>query len=91
MTRRSRQTNDWEDDGRTIVNMNVEGMPGYRRAFDDSSLVRENTPKRPKEMLSARETRMVMLASMKWAFLFSIGFVAIMVLFILFCIYVWFA
>lgn len=91
MTRRSEKTDDWEDDGRTIVNMNVEGMPGYRRDLDASTFVREPEKKRPKEQLSSRETRMILFASMKWAFLFSAGFSLIMVLFIVFCIKVWFA
>ena len=81
----------WEDDGRTIVNMNVEGMPGYRRELDGRQAVLAPETARPKELLSRRETRMVMLASMKWAFLYSMGFTAILVLFILFCVKVWFA
>lgn len=91
MTRRGKGEDEWEDDGRTIVNMNVEGMPGYRRDPDDHAFSREPEKKRPKEQLSKRETRMILFASMKWAFLFSAGFSLIMVLFIIFCIKVWFA
>ena len=91
MTRRSEKTDDWEDDGRTVVNMNVEGMPGYRRDLDTTTFARAPEQKRPKEQLSSRETRMILFASMKWAFLFSAGFSLIMVLFIIFCIKVWFA
>ncbi|MDD4311475.1 MAG: hypothetical protein PHW41_03240 [Eubacteriales bacterium] len=91
MTRRESRKEDWEDDGRTIVNMNVEGMPGYRRDLDTMTVVRAPEKKRPKEQLTSRETRMILFASMKWAFLFSAGFSLIMVLFILFCIKVWFA
>ena len=88
MTRREER--DWEDDGRTVVNMNVEGMPGYRRDLDASfGRTQQNAARR--EMPSARETRMIMLASMKWAFLFSAGFSLVLVLFILFCVKVWFA
>ena len=88
MTRREER--DWEDDGRTVVNMNVEGMPGYRRELDVSGgRAQQSTARR--EMPSARETRMIMLASMKWAFLFSAGFSLVLVLFILFCVKVWFA
>ncbi len=90
MTRRVRRVDAWEDDGRTVVNMNVEGMPGYRRELDEKQPGRAPEKNRRKELLSPRETRMVMLASMKWAFLYSIAFVAIMVLFILFCVKVWF-
>ena len=91
MTRRGKGEDAWEDDGRTIVNMNVEGMPGYRRDLDTTTFARAPEQKRPKEQLSSRETRMILFASMKWAFLFSAGFSLIMVLFILFCIKVWFA
>ncbi len=91
MTRREKREDAWEDDGRTIVNMNVEGMPGYRRELDGKQAVSSQDKNRPKEMLTPRETRMVMLASMKWAFLYSMGFVVILVLFILFCVKVWFA
>ena len=89
MTRRKKKEPDWEDDGRTIVNMNVEGMPGYRQDLDESftGYARENAPRH--EMPSARETRMIILASMKWAFLYSMGVVLLLVLFILFCLKVW--
>ena len=87
MTRRQKRENDWEDDGRTIVNMNVEGMPGYIRTFDEQASAPDPAHKR--EMVSPRETRMIMLASMKWAFLYSMGFALLIVLFILFCVKVW--
>ena len=87
MTRRKSQKADWEDDGRTIVNMNVEGMPDYRRTFDEPASAPNSARKR--EMVSPRETRMILLASMKWAFLYSMGFALLIVLFILFCVKVW--
>lgn len=71
MTRRQKRENDWEDDGRTIVNMNVEGMPGYIRTFDEQASAPDPAHKR--EMVSPHETRMIILASMKWAFLYSMG------------------
>ena len=89
MTRREEREGAWEDDGRTIVNMNVEGMPGYRRTFGEQPDAPE--PARKREMVSPRETRMIMLASMKWAFLYSMGFALIIVLFIVFCVKVWLA
>lgn len=91
MKRREKRTSAWEDDGRTIVNMNVEGMPGYRRELDGKIVSRAPEQAHEKERLTPRETRMVLLASMKWAFLFSLGFVLLLVLFVLFCIKVWFA
>ena len=89
MTRREERKRDWEDDGRTIVNMNVEGMPGYRRDLDVTgghALQKASHRETP----SARETRMILLASMKWAFIYSMGFALMLVLFILFCVKVWF-
>jgi hypothetical protein len=91
MTRRIRRKDDWEDDGRTIVNMNIEGMPGYRRDLDANPSACAQETNRPKEMVSRRETWMIIFSGMKWAFLYSMGFVAILVLFILFCVKVWFA
>jgi len=91
VTRRGRGEDAWEDDGRTVVNMNVEGMPGYRRDLDAGSSAHLPKQTKKKELLSSRETRMVILAGMKWAFLYSMGFALIMVLFIIFCIKVWFA
>lgn len=89
MTRRETREPDWEDDGRTIVNMNVEGLPGYRRTFGEQTSAPDTGRKH--EMVSPRETRMIMLASMKWAFLYSMGFALIIVLFIVFCVKVWLA
>ena len=86
----SRRT-DEQDDGRTIANMNVEGMPGYRRILDEAKPSAAGEQSRPAELLSARETRMVILAGMKWALLFAAGFAAVLVLFVLFCVKVWFA
>ena len=90
MKRQKEREKDWEDDGRTIVNMNIEGMPGYRRELDVPLAYPPQKASR-REMPSARETRMIILASMKWAFVYSMGFALMLVLFILFCVKVWFA
>ena len=91
VTRREAREGAWEDDGRTIVNMNVEGMPGYRRDLDVQVGWQAPEHAKKREMPSARETRMILLASMKWAFVYSMGFALMLVLFILFCVKVWFA
>ncbi|MEN6563156.1 MAG: hypothetical protein ABFD11_06370 [Christensenella sp.] len=91
MTRRIRREPYDDDDGRTIVNLNVDGMPGYRRSRDEMRSPSNSEQTRPQQMLSKRETRMILFASMKWAFLFSAGFSLILILFILFCVKVWFA
>ncbi len=80
-----------QDDGRTIVNMNVEGMTGYRRSLDRAQSPAADEQSRPEGMLTARETRLVILAGMKWALLFSLGFVVVLLLFVLFCVKVWLA
>lgn len=90
MTRKKRR-NDAYDDGRTIANMNVEGMPGYRRAHDTENGDAARADGQPEQLLSPRETRMVLLAGMKWAFLLSAGLALILILFILFCVKVWLA
>ena len=82
---------DEQDDGRTIVNMNVEGMPGYLRTLHQAQASACGEQPRPAELLSARETRLVILAGMKWALLFSAGFAAALLLFVLFCVKVWLA
>ena len=79
------------DDGRTIVNMNVEGMPGFRRDLDKQQAFPAGEQSRPEELLSPRETRLVILAGMKWALLFAAGFAAVLALFVLFCVKVWLA
>ena len=72
-----------DDDGRTIVNMNVEGMPWYRPENPDG-------PANPPEQLTKEESRAAMWGALKAALLvagiFALGFF----LFILFCDKVWF-
>ena len=87
MKEKKRRKEDWVDDGHTIVNMNIDGMPGYRAAPPAN----KQDAARPQERLSPREERMVLFAGMKWALLFSLGIVAVLVLFILFCTKVWLA
>lgn len=87
MKEKKRQKEDWVDDGHTIVNMNIDGMPGYQAAPPAHKL----DAARPQERLSPREERMVLFAGMKWALLFSLGIIAILVLFILFCTKIWLA
>ena len=91
MSEKKRRIEDWEDDGHTIVNMNVAGMPGYRAAPPQTNYARKQGTTRSQERLSPREDRMVLFAGMKWALLFSLGIVAMLVLFILFCTRIWLA
>jgi len=91
MSEKKRSKERWVDDGHTIVNMNVDGMPGYHAAPSPTNIASKQETARAQEHLSPREERMVLLAGMKWAFLFSLGIVAILVLFILFCTKIWLA
>ena len=73
------------DDGHVIANMNVEGMPWYAPE--------ENKPfpgYTPGSLLDKRQTRFALWGALKASLLvctvFSIG----IILFVLFCLHVWF-
>ena len=85
MNRRLRRGEAGEDDGRVLANMNVDGMRGY------TGRSRAEEPNPPQEPLSKRETRQLIAAGMKWALLGSAGFALLLLLFILFCVKIWFA
>ena len=72
------------DDGRTIVDMNVEGMPWY--------VPREERPAtdREKEPLTREELRMYKWAAVKAGLFIALIFALVFGLFIAFCVYVWF-
>lgn len=76
------------DDGRTIANMNVEGMPWY-------------TPERPgvptyteekqfKDGLDKKQLRMYTASALKAGLLVTLAMCAGIVLFVAFCVYIWF-
>ena len=77
---------EYIDDGRTIADMNVEGMPWYNPVRD--SKLREKPVSG--EQLGFKETlavmRGVLRAGLLVAAVFAVGFLA----FILFCVFVWF-
>ena len=72
-----------EDDGKTIANMNVEGMPWYR---PPQSTDPENGERIE---LSSEEGRAAMWGALKAALLVAAVFVLGFFLFILFCDTVW--
>ena len=74
------------DDGRTIVSMNVEGMPGYVPRSSESK-ARESAPEIP---LTREESRFFTWGALKAALLVVLVMCAGMVLFVLFCLHVWF-
>lgn len=69
-----------EDDGRTVVNMNVEGMPWYQ----------EGAEKRVASDLTWKELWAVYRAAMKAMMTVTLLFCGALVLFVLFCVKVWF-
>lgn len=75
-----------DDDGRVIANMNVDGMPWYAR-----SKPREETPKNNDfSDLTKGETREIIKGTLKAALLIGGAFMLGLLLFILFCVYIWF-
>lgn len=84
------------DDGRTIANMNVDGMPWYSPREDagtEPDADGQKTRKDPKENgfpLTKRETRYYTWGALKAALLVTGVLCAGIVLFVLFCVYVWF-
>ena len=84
------------DDGRTVVNMNVEGMPWYspgqrfpRRKGRKKTEGQEDQEER-EELLTKQESRYFTWGALKAALLVVGVLCAGLVLFILFCQYVWF-
>ena len=77
------------DDGRTIVDMNVEGMPWY--VPDGHVSRREKKQKAQGEAaLTKQESRYYTWGAVKAALLVTGIMCGGIVLFILFCLYVWF-
>ncbi len=78
-----RKNDDFIDDGRTIANMNVEGMPWYDKSRDN----RDNEPEVPvigkKEPLSVGETAAVTFGVLKAALLVAAIFAVVFAAFII--------
>ena len=71
-----------EDDGRTIVNMNVEGMPWY--VPEDEKKARRNNPG-GQDSLTKEQLRMYRWAALKAGLLVVLVFGVVFFLYILFC------
>ena len=84
MPRRNRPP-DPEDDGRTIADMNVDGMPWYVRQRETQA-----PPERPAEPMSREELRRYTWAAVKAGLLIVLVFAVVFGLFIAFCDFVWF-
>lgn len=81
-----------DDDGRVIVNMDVEGMRWHNRSERRENSSPKKTPARQTYMpgLTRSEARLYTRYSLLTAGLIGLVFSGIWVLFTLFCIYVWF-
>ena len=79
-----KKTHD-DDDGRVVAKMNVDGMPWY---------MRDDRPEKPEENdlsdLTKGETWHIILGTVKAGLLVGGVFLVGFLLFILFCIYIWF-
>ena len=80
-------TEDPEDDGRTIVNMNVEGMPWYVKGDENRSKGQDASGH---EQMTDEEARLYKWAAIKAALLVVLVFGTAFFLFIAFCDFVWF-
>ena len=75
------------DDGRTIADMNVDGMPWYRRETGNSPAA-ERAGRQ--DAMSDEEIRMYRFAAVKAGLLIVLIFGAVFFLFIAFCDFIWF-
>ena len=91
-TRRQRPKLPEGDDGRTIVSMNVEGMPWYAPERPDAprGTDGEEQPRKSEARMSREETRMFTWGALKAALLVTGVMCLGIVLFVLFCQFVWF-
>ena len=83
------------DDGRTVVNMNVEGMPWYSPRARQSGKERRQGAQEAAETqhaapLTKEESRYYTWGAVKAALLVTAVMCAGIVLFVLFCLYIWF-
>ena len=80
----------WEDDGRTIASMNVEGMPWYAPEGKTAGERGRPSGERKEPVLTPRESRYYTWGALKAALAVIGVMCAGLVLFILFCQFVWF-
>ena len=77
---------EYEDDGRTIVNMNVDGMPWYRADRDGQP----EMPAKPGHGMSDEEVRQYRWAAVRAGLIIVLIFGAVFAAFIAFCDFIWF-
>ena len=89
MTKKKPEQPEW-DDGRTIANMNVEGMPWYSPGKRIPRRKDREKPEDREEVLTKQESRYYTWGALKAALLVVGILCAGLVLFVLFCQHVWF-
>ena len=77
-----------DDDGRVIASMNVDGMPWYQRGERFDRFRREQAS--DFSDLTKEEEREIIKGAMKASLLIAGVFILAMLIFILFCLYIWF-
>ena len=78
----------YEDDGRTIVNMNVEGMPWYVKGDEKRAKGQDASEH---AQMTDEEYRQYKRAALKSALLIVLVFGLVFLAFIAFCDFVWFS
>ena len=83
-----------DDDGRSIADMNVDGMPWYGRPFGFGRRKANRDQKMSKyvehdQPLTPRETRNLMIQSIVAALVIGLIFLTAIFLFIMFSLHVW--
>jgi len=84
---KNKSNSNSDDDGRTIADMNVDGMPWYVRD-DENRLKRKGSSEQPQ--MTKEELRLYKLAALKSALLVALVFGVVFFLFIAFCDFIWF-
>lgn len=79
-----------DDDGRVIANMNVDGMPWYQRGDRPGWWGQKRESASDFSDLTKEESREIIKGALKASLLIAGVFILAMLLFILFCLYVWF-
>ena len=77
------------DDGRTVANMNVDGMPWYDGKTEEIKKLNKSQSELPE--LDRKGKNALMWGVVLAALLIGLVFAGAMFLFILFCVKVWFA
>ena len=85
--KKKRKKDEFIDDGRTIANMNVEGMPWY---IDEAKRHRQTSENGEVPELTKEETRAAIGGMLAAVLVVGLIFAAIFLIFILFCVFVWF-